>query len=85
MKWVLGDEQTIYVWEDHWILGGPLQSYIYGPFLPNEKQRLLSSLPDNHNWRLERLQFSIPTQIEQLIQDIPVAQLTRLSDTLYGL
>ena len=31
--------------------------------------------------RLENLQFPIPTHIEQLIQGIPIAQLTRLSDT----
>ena len=73
MKWILGDGQTICVWEDHWILGGPLRSYIHGPLLPNEELRLVSSLRDNNNWRLEELQFPLPTQLEQLIQGIPVA------------
>ena len=37
MNWVLGDRQNIRIWEDHWIPGGPLRSYIHGPFLPNEE------------------------------------------------
>ena len=71
----------MYFWEDHWILVGPLQSYIHGPFLPNEEHILVSSLRDNSIWRLENLQFPIPTHIEQLIQGLPIAQLTKLSDT----
>ena len=42
---------------------------------------LVSSLRDNSIWRLENLQFPIPTHIEQLIQGLPIAQLTKLSDT----
>ena len=81
MNWVLRDGQNIHVWEDHWIPGGPLRSYIHDPFLPNEEQMSVSSLRDNNIWRLENLQFPIPTHIEQLIHGILVAQLARLSDT----
>lgn len=42
----------------------------------------MSSLQDNHLWRLEYLQFSLPMQLEQLIKGIPMAQLTRLSNSL---
>ena len=42
---------------------------------------LVSSLQDNSIWRLENLQFPVPTHIEQLIQGLPIAQLTKLSDT----
>ena len=41
----------------------------------------MSSLRDNHLWRLEDLQFPLPTQLEQLIKGILVAQLNRLSDS----
>ena len=37
MNWVLGDRQNIRIWEDHWIPGGLLRSYIHCPFLPNEE------------------------------------------------
>ena len=41
----------------------------------------MSSLRDKHLWRLEDLQFSLLTQLEQLIKGIPMAQLTRLFDS----
>ena len=71
MKWILGDGQTIWVWEDHWIPSGSLRSRIEGPLMPNEEQRL------------EDLQFPLPTHLEQLIKCIPVVQLIRLSDSLF--
>ena len=49
--------------------------------MPNEEQRLVSSLWDKNNWKLEELQFPISTQIAQIIQGILVAQLTRLFDS----
>ena len=72
MKWILGDGQTIRVWEDHWIPGDSLRSRIEGPLMPNEEQRLVSSLRDNHIWWLEDLEFPLSTQLEQLIQGIPM-------------
>ena len=44
MKWIIGDGQTIRVWKDHWIPGGPFRSCIGGPLMPNEEQTLVSSL-----------------------------------------
>ena len=41
----------------------------------------MSSLRDKHLWRLKDLQFSLLTQLEQLIKGILMAQLTRLSDS----
>ena len=41
----------------------------------------MSSLRDKHLWRLEDLQFSLLTQLEQLIKGILMAQLTRLFDS----
>ena len=52
MKWVLGDGHTIRVWEDHRIPGGLLRSRIEGPLMPNEEQRLVSSLRENCIWQL---------------------------------
>ena len=49
--------------------------------MPNEEQRIVSSLQDHHIWRLEDLQFPPLKQLEQLIQGIPVIQLTILSDS----
>ena len=46
------DGHTILVWEDHRIPGGLLRSRIEGPLMPNEEQRLVSSLRDNCIWRL---------------------------------
>ena len=34
MRWVVGDGQTIRIWQDHWLPNGSLRSYIEGPFLP---------------------------------------------------
>ena len=37
MKWMVGNGQTIQVWEDHWIPRGLLRSRIVGPLMPNEE------------------------------------------------
>lgn len=81
MKWIIRDSQTIQVWEDHWILGDSLRSHIVDLLMPNKEQRLVTSLWDNHIWRLEGLQIPLPMQFKQLIKGILVAQLTKLSDS----
>ena len=81
MRWILGDGQTIQVWEDHWIPKGTLQSHIVGPLMPNEVQRLVCSLQNNHAWTLDFLQVLFPVQLKQLIKGIPVVQLTRIFDS----
>lgn len=67
-KWIIGDGQTIRVWKDHWIPGCSLRSHIVGLLMPNEEQRLVSSLQDNHIWRLVGLQIPLPMQFKQLIK-----------------
>ena len=52
MNQILGDSQTIPVWENHLLPDSPLRNCIHGPLLPNEEQRLVSSLWDNNTWRL---------------------------------
>ena len=81
MKWILGDGQHIWVWQDNWIPGGTLRSHFVEPLLPNEEQCLVSSLRNNHAWTLDCLQVPLPKQIEQLIRGIYVAQFTRISDS----
>jgi len=49
MKWILGDDQNIHVWQDNWIPEGTLRSRVVGPLLPSEEQRLVNSLHNNHN------------------------------------
>ena len=81
MKWIIRDSQTIQVWEDHWILGDSLRSHIVDLLMPNKEQRLVTSLWDNHIWKLKGLQIPLPMQFKQLIKGILVAQLTKLSDS----
>ena len=66
---------------DNWLLGGLLRSCIEGPLLPHEEQRRVSSLRENHLWKFEDLPFPLPTHLEQLINSLPIAQLTIMSDT----
>ena len=73
MRWILGDGQTIRVWGDHWILGDTLRSRIAGPLMPNEEQRVVCSLRNNHAWTLDVLQVPLPVQLKQLIKGLLVA------------
>ena len=81
MRWIVGDGQTIRVWDDHWIPGGTLRSRIEGPLMLNDENSRVSSLRTNHTWTFSSLHIPLPPQIEQLIKGIPVAYITRLSDT----
>ena len=81
MRWIIGDGQTIRVWEDHWIPSDSLRSRIVDLLMPHEEKRLVSSLRDNHIWRLEGLQIPLLMQFKQLIKGILVAQLTKLSNS----
>ena len=49
MQWIVGDGQTIRVWQDNWLPGGTLQSRIAGPISLSEEQRLVTSLHNNDN------------------------------------
>lgn len=76
-KWIIGDGQTIRVWKDHWIPGCSLRSHIVGLLMPNEEQRLVSSLQDNHIWRLVVFKFPYRCNLNNLSK-VNVAQLTKL-------
>ena len=81
MKCIVGDGQTIRVWDDHWLPGGALRSCIEGPLMQNDKNNWVSSLRANHNWTFHSLHVPLPPQLEQLILGIPVARVARLFDT----
>ena len=80
MKWIVVDEQTIHIWQDNWLPRDTLQSRIAGPLSLSEEQRLVTSLRSNHNWTFDCLQVPLPKCIEQLIQGIPVTQVTSIPD-----
>ena len=81
MSWIVGDDQDIRIWQDSWLPRGTLRSYIEGPLLCLAEDSRVSSLRTNHSWTFESLTFPLPPQHEQLIQGIPVAQITRFSDS----
>ena len=81
MSWIVGDGQDIRIWQDSWLPHGTLRSYIKGPLLCLAEDSRVSSLRTNHSWTFESLTFPLPPQLEQLIQGIPVAQITRLLDS----
>lgn len=78
MQWIVGDGQTIRMWEDNWIPGGTLRRSIEGPLMQNEENWRVSSLRNNHTWNPDFLQVPLPPHLAQLIRGIPVAQLTRI-------
>ena len=78
----MGDGQDILIWQDSWLSRGTLRSYIEGPLLCHAEDCRVSSLRANHSWTFESLTFPLPPQLEQIIQGIPVAQLTRLLDSI---
>ena len=81
MKWIVGDRQTMTVWDDHWIPRGTLWSRIARPLMQNEENCRVSSLRNNHTWTFYSLHVPFPTQLEHLIRGIPMAQITKLSDS----
>ena len=85
MKWIVVDEQTIHIWQDNWLPRDTLQSRIAGPLSLSEEQRLVTSLRSNHNWTFDCLQVPLPKCIEQLIQGIPVTQVTSILDAFVWL
>ena len=80
MSWIVGDGQDIQIWQDSWLPHGTLRSYIEGPLQCMAEDSRVSSLRSNHSWTFESLTFPLPPHLEQLIQGIPVAQISRLSD-----
>ena len=69
------------VWDDHWIPRGTLRSRIARPLMQNEENCRVSSLRNNHTWTFYSLPVPFPTQLEHLIRGIPMAQITKLSDS----
>ena len=81
MSWIVGDGQTICIWKDPWLPHGSLHNYIEGPLLPHDEDCRVNSLRTNQSWSFESLNISLPPQLQNLIQGIPVAQFAQLVDT----
>ena len=81
MSWIVGDSQDIRIWKDPWLPHGTLRSYIEGPLQCLVEDSRVSSLRANHSWTFDSLTFPLPPQLEQLIQGILVAQITRLANS----
>ena len=81
MSWIVGDGQDIRIWQDSWLPRGTLRSYIEVSLQYMVEDSRVSSLRSNHSWTFESLTFPLPPHLEQLIQGIPVAQISHLSDS----
>ena len=77
MSWIVGDGQTIRIWKDPWLPYGSLRNYIKGPLLPHDEDSKVDSLRTTYSWSFD----SLPSQLQNLIQGIPVAWFARLADT----
>ena len=81
MRWIIGDGQTIQIWQDSWLPNGSLRNYIEGPLLPHEADRRVNALWTNHSWSFDSLNLLLPPYLYSLIQGIPVARFAHLTDT----
>ena len=77
MSWIVGDGQTIRIWKDPWLPYGSLSNYIKGPLLPHDEDSKVDSLQTTYSWSFD----SLPSQLQNLIQGIPVARFAQLADT----
>ena len=77
MSWIVGDGQTIRIWKDPWLPYGSLRNYIKGPLLPHDENSKVDSLRTTYSWSFD----SLPSQLQNLIQGIPVERFARLADT----
>ena len=83
MSWIVRDGQIIRIWKDQWLPQGTLRSYIEGPIFFQDEDQRVSSLRAHHTWNFDAFNFLLPPPLLQnLILGIPIAQFTRLPDTL---
>ena len=84
MSWIVRDGQTIRIWKDQWLPQGTLRSYIKGPIFFQDEDQRVSSLRAHHTWNFDAFNFLLPPPplLQNLILGIPIAQFTRLPDTL---
>ena len=75
MTWIVGDGQTIRIWQDPWLLDGSLRSYIAGPLLLHDEENRVHSLWINQSWAFDLLNFPLSPHLQNLIQGIPIAYL----------
>ena len=81
MSLIVGDGQTIRLWKDPWLPHGSLRNYIEERLFPHDEDCRVNSLRTNQSWSFESLNISLPPQLQNLIQGIPMAQFAQLTDT----
>ena len=80
MTWIVGDGQTIRIWQDPWLPDGSLRSYIEGPLLPHDEDSRVHSLWTNQSWAFDLLNFPLSPHLQNLIHGIPIARTARFPD-----
>ena len=80
MTWIVGDGQTIRIWQDPWLPNGSLRSYIAGPLLLHDEENRVHSLWINQSWAFDLLNFPLSPHLQNLIQGIPIAHTTHFPD-----
>ena len=59
MTWIVGDGQTIRIWQDSWLPNGSLRNYIAGPLLLHDEDSRIHSLWINKLWAFDLLNFPL--------------------------
>ena len=80
MTWIMGDGQTIRIWQDSWLPDGSLRNYIAGPLFLHDEDSRIHSLWINQSWAFDLLNFPLSPHLQNLIQGIPIARTTHFLD-----
>ncbi|XP_056690367.1 uncharacterized protein [Spinacia oleracea] len=72
--WCIGDGTQINLWLDNWTGKGSLRSLIQGPLTRDEFAHTVSDIRRDGHWNLSCISFTLPTDLIQWIQAIPIPQ-----------
>lgn len=82
--WNIENGDSVRLWDNSWIPNlPPLKTLIHGPLNANEDHMLVRNILVNQEWNLDKLSFSIPSDIQNAIQSIHISSSTLAKDKAY--
>lgn len=71
-SWVLGNGESIRVWEDDWLGVGMLRGYVAGPLSKEEDSLKVRDLVVDGEWKFDKISFDLPICLCDQIKSIPL-------------
>ena len=83
LKWIIGNGESVNLWQDFWLTTGTLRSHIQGPLARNEDCLTIQQCHSaSLGWYMHNLSFELPSDLIEDIKATPFSNNPNTQDFL---